>query len=292
MPPKYPCIVCNTSVRNNQNALLCVSCKSWCHLKCTPSSIAIFNETCDWISDKCLFCELPFSTAERNPGIVKSNPLYPCIYCSKQNCLRYNSFCCTCNSELFPFNHYDSNDQFLWSLFSYFKLNEIVDEERFWSLSVNPMSMNKFNPITNDFNAALSAYDSVNDSNFCNYLFCEDFRHKTKAISDDFALLHVNARSLVQNHEELELLLFAVDYKFTVIGISETWFLNDTSIESFSRNGYTLVHVDRPNRQGGGVALYVRNGVEFTLCSRMPASSSVCDSVFIEIYPKQINPLE
>ena len=31
---KWPCIICNRPVQNNQKALECDSCHKWCHLNC------------------------------------------------------------------------------------------------------------------------------------------------------------------------------------------------------------------------------------------------------------------
>ena len=56
---KYPCMSCKKEVRNDHNALLCVSCNKWAHLKCSRASINTFNSDVDWICDACLLNELP-----------------------------------------------------------------------------------------------------------------------------------------------------------------------------------------------------------------------------------------
>ena len=58
---KYPCIVCNKSVKNNQNAMLCIICEKWCHLKCSNECMDLFSSDNDWICQKCIFHELPFA---------------------------------------------------------------------------------------------------------------------------------------------------------------------------------------------------------------------------------------
>ena len=64
MPIRYPCIICERTVKNNQNALLCVICSSWCHLSCNTSNQSAFESDSDWICDVCAFKELPFDDNE------------------------------------------------------------------------------------------------------------------------------------------------------------------------------------------------------------------------------------
>ena len=63
-PPKYPCKECSKNVRNNQDALLCATCKIWSHAKCLGMTKASFkyyldNANLDWT---CSLCSLPFGT--------------------------------------------------------------------------------------------------------------------------------------------------------------------------------------------------------------------------------------
>ena len=58
---KYPCGECHKNVRNNQDAILCVICKSWFHAKCLNMSRNIFryylaHPDIDWT---CALCSLP-----------------------------------------------------------------------------------------------------------------------------------------------------------------------------------------------------------------------------------------
>ena len=55
----FPCLHCNRAVRNNQNAILCVNCNKWSHLKCTDVPDKLFNSNEDWICDLCLWKFLP-----------------------------------------------------------------------------------------------------------------------------------------------------------------------------------------------------------------------------------------
>ena len=67
MPVRYPCLKCCQPVKKTQNALLCVTCELWCHLKCTPSSENVFRLPCDWICEICIFRQLPFPPEDVHP---------------------------------------------------------------------------------------------------------------------------------------------------------------------------------------------------------------------------------
>ena len=55
---KNPCLICNTSVRSNQNAALYIGCQQWCHVKCGVP-ISDYERDIDWTCNKCIFQELP-----------------------------------------------------------------------------------------------------------------------------------------------------------------------------------------------------------------------------------------
>ena len=61
MPFKYPCIECARPVKSNNKAVLCVACLNWIHLSCSELDNDFFESTADWICDKCILRELPFS---------------------------------------------------------------------------------------------------------------------------------------------------------------------------------------------------------------------------------------
>ena len=73
MPPKYPCVFCEKSVRNNQNAMLCVLCKKWGHLKCSSDSESFFKSSADWICNKCLSVSLPFADLSNSLNLFQDS---------------------------------------------------------------------------------------------------------------------------------------------------------------------------------------------------------------------------
>ena len=67
--------------------------------------------------------------------------------------------------------------------------------------------------------------------------------------------MHLNISSLILNFDELK--HFIIDYNFDVISLNETRLDSSINNHSISIPGYQLLRNDR-NRNGGGVALYVK----------------------------------
>ena len=98
----------------------------------------------------------------------------------------------------------------------------------------------------------------------CNYYDENSF---TEMISDmdtdhiNFSLLHLNVRSLPKNFDAFNEYLQCIEYNFSVIGLSETWF-TDISHDSYSLTGFKCISKHRDSRKGGGVALYINNSIQ------------------------------
>ena len=89
---------------------------------------------------------------------------------------------------------------------------------------------------------------------------------------DHFSLIHFNARCLPQNFDKFANYLNLLQFPFTIIGVSETWLTINKSALCELEN-YNLITCNRINRQGGGVALYIKVGVKVRIRS---ISSLVC----------------
>ena len=92
-----------------------------------------------------------------------------------------------------------------------------------------------------------------------------------------FALL--NARSIVNKIDEIRLLLR--DKPFQVFAVSESWLDSSILDSEVSVPGYTLTRNDRKARQGGGTAIYVKDGIPFKY--RVDLSSGNFETLWIEI---------
>ena len=63
---KYPCVICNKSVQNNQHGIACDLCDKWCHRKCDAMTTEMYefyvnhheNPEVTW---HCLYCTMKFN---------------------------------------------------------------------------------------------------------------------------------------------------------------------------------------------------------------------------------------
>ena len=78
----------------------------------------------------------------------------------------------------------------------------------------------------------------------------------------EFTIFLQNVRSIHKNFELLEVLIESVQFKPTVIALTERWCKENCSPNAYNLNGYgKLLRCDRETR-GGVVALYVGNKYE------------------------------
>ena len=125
-------------------------------------------------------------------------------------------------------------------------------------------------------------FDDIIDSvvNECSYINCGDFRCNGK---NKLSIMHINSRSLFKKIEDLVALLSCIEHNLSVIGISETWFKPSTDVAMFDIPGYSFTQVCRSNKKGGGVACYVREGLDYKLRNDLSTANASYESVFIEI---------
>lgn len=140
-----------------------------------------------------------------------------------------------------------------------------------------------------------------NNKYLCNLNSCEenddilvslDTRNSTKCriISLDtvpatpplLGLVHLNVRSLVAHHEELEVTLNAMGFP-SIISICETW-LNPTNESLYSIPEYNIYPISRDNRKGGGISILAKNelicSVRNDFCQYL---NSAIEAVFAEV---------
>lgn len=89
-----------------------------------------------------------------------------------------------------------------------------------------------------------------------------------RGVSRHLSVAHLNIRSLNTGFDEMRSLV--CDFDFDVFAVSETWLHPDTPSENYKIPGYTILRKDRaiPIRSqtredvmGGGVALYIKDGI-------------------------------
>ena len=78
-------------------------------------------------------------------------------------------------------------------------------------------------------------------------------------MTDCFSILHLNIRSIKKN---FKLLLSTLDFSFTVIRFSETWFdCLHNSVYDLSK--YVNKYQIRSDRRGGGISIYINSSIKF-----------------------------
>jgi hypothetical protein len=92
---------------------------------------------------------------------------------------------------------------------------------------------------------------------------------------------HLNPGSAVPYIGEMNELFRGVDLQ--MVAISETWYKTRHSNRQVCLNGFRVVRADRGGgRRGGGVALYLKDGMRYKIVARSNPSS-VADYLFVEL---------
>ena len=137
----------------------------------------------------------------------------------------------------------------------------------------------------------VSDYESDSDlfktqtsiSNIGEYI-SEGNLNKFFKFEDDNAinLIHINARSLKKNIEQIRSLINNISSTITAIAISETW-LTDNLQDVFFLNGYNFISKNRNGKLGGGVGIFVCSSLNYIVRNDLCRMSDFIECIFIEI---------
>ena len=141
-------------------------------------------------------------------------------------------------------------------------------------------------PDQNYYNQIITQVES------CDYHDEDTFKCMTKdSKGDEFSVLHLNTRSILNKFDDLKAYLNSLEYKFSVIGLSETW-LDQNNINDFPLPCYHNIGKVRKNKHGGGVGLYVNCSYQFRERDDLAVNiDDVIESQFIELTSKPKNTL-
>ena len=117
-------------------------------------------------------------------------------------------------------------------------------------------------------NIGIAFYDIDPNNNFlaemdntCDYFTVNEFNSKVKCI-DNLSLIHLNVRSLKANFINIQRYLDVINFEFDIIAVSESWLNDHDDLTLFCLEGYDIVNMNRINKRGGGVLLYISNRIE------------------------------
>ena len=167
-----------------------------------------------------------------------------------------------------------------------------TDIEALHEVSVTSSSLKTFfNEInkSNPFSHTETDHDEIEDALLinCKYVDLSSFNYKPNP--KHFSLFHTNIGSLAKHKDELQTVLTMLDYKFDVIGISETkLFKNIKPTFNINLEGYKCFHVNTEAVKGGSL-LYISDTLDPKQRPDLESllyKSEVLESTFVEI----INP--
>ena len=135
---------------------------------------------------------------------------------------------------------------------------------------------NSFDP-DHDFNY----YDGNTTS--CLYYDDESLVNNLKQGNSSFSVMHINARSLWKNSDDVSHLISnSLDSSLSIVAITETWIHSNTPVDILRVPNYTFIHADRTHKRGGGVGFYVNDHIDFKERSDLGNQSNTFESLFIE----------
>ena len=109
-----------------------------------------------------------------------------------------------------------------------------------------------------------------------------------KIPTDYFSIFNTNARSLLKNKTEYDVLLesFGFHMKFDILSFTETWFNSELEkLVSFENYNQITKH-KLPNKEGGGIAIYIKSYINWkqrTDLSFPSDKTNLYDGIFVEI---------
>ena len=98
---------------------------------------------------------------------------------------------------------------------------------------------------------------------------------------NNFLVLHLNTRNLTKNHDKIEELLNKLNFFQEIISISETK-LNPQKTINTNICNYDFIHNDSPTN-AGGVDLYVKNGLIYSIRNDLSLHLPYCKDIWIEV---------
>ena len=214
------------------------------------------------------------------PGITRYDEVY-----ITQN---FDMYCTRCNQSIFAYNHYSDDNDFIESL------SESWDVRI--SMSIEELNQKIFIPFEVNINADNHPlYQADPDIHYFNtvanqvlhsdYYLEDSFIQKVKEREikpSCFSLIHYNIRSIPKNLHNFQIYLDTIDFNFSIMAFSETWF-TDFNCSLYDIEGFNLETNSRLLKRGGGVCLYIRKSISYSLRTDLDNMDDVMESKFVEI---------
>lgn len=132
-----------------------------------------------------------------------------------------------------------------------------------------------------DLNYFNEIYPDLNNESQSKYYDVDSFRLEFRKSPKNFAVFHLNVRSLCNKLDKLNTLLDLLGYKFDIICLTETW-LTSFTCEMFNFDGYKSFNLTRNLRRGGGVSVFVDQKYRCKLLENFSRCSADVECIFVE----------
>ena len=251
------CLCCSKKLQSHSSILKCSACKHSFHIDClsvTKNDSIYVNRLSDpWICIICMQNCIPFNHLD-------DEEFYDCSI---------PSYCHKIGRSLFDLNH--SNDAFYRVDSTDFDgshdpLGDLNPDEQF------------FRFLPGIFNQSLY-YDE------------DSFNAKINELGfteNNYGAIHFNLRSAPKNLCHVEDYLDCLDFTFPFVCATETW-LNDSNVDLYDLKGYQQENNYRKKRKGGGVSIFIKEGIEYKLRPDLDIYNDDIESIFIEVEGKHFN---
>ena len=195
-------------------------------------------------------------------------------------------YCVPCNSSIFPCNYIDEEASFLNDLYDLYSDIPLSFKD-IDNMIFNPFALNnKSDSPLFDIDPDIQFYNELHHpaGNISQYYLEDAFNSKIdgKDSARHLSIFHVNIRSLQNKFADLDGYLSVLKQQFSVIGITETW-ISDANHSLYEFDDYSHVSLYRKDKSGGGVSLFIRNGISYFTRQDLDKIDELIECIFIEV---------
>ena len=96
------------------------------------------------------------------------------------------------------------------------------------------------------------------------------------------SIAHLNTRSVTSSFPEFEAMLSK--HQFDITTLSETWLKDNAKLlQHVNIQGYQFEFVNRPNKRGGGVGLYIKEALQYKVRKDIGRKDTTIEHLWIEV---------
>ena len=160
------------------------------------------------------------------------------------------------------------------------RLSDLITDYEHVQLKPSEYTDHQTQDIDQDIDPDNNFFFNLNEN--CHYYTSEQFNAKIDC-TGKLTIIHFNSRHLSKNFHAIKDYLHTFAIPFHVIAISESW-ITEGEETNYTLEGYDLVNINRQNKGGGGVGIFVINDLQFHIVDEMTVTmDNVLECITIEI---------